>query len=76
MGVGFDIKIPGGLGFIFSVLFLGCIVGIFGLYVVFWLQLNMFQTLQYLLPLAVGATITGNLALRARAAKPKKPKQA
>jgi oligosaccharyltransferase complex subunit delta (ribophorin II) len=74
--VGLDIKLPGGTGFIYSVIFLGFVVGIFALYALFWLQLNMFQTLQYLLPLAVGATIFGNLALRARAAKRGKPKQA
>lgn len=38
--------------------------GILALFVVFWLQLNMFQTLRYLIPLAVFTFLCGNRLLR------------
>jgi oligosaccharyltransferase complex subunit delta (ribophorin II) len=38
---------------------------IFALYLCFWLKLNMFQTLQYLLPIALFTFLSGNRLLRA-----------
>uniref|UniRef100_A0A336MZ42 Dolichyl-diphosphooligosaccharide--protein glycosyltransferase subunit 2 n=1 Tax=Culicoides sonorensis TaxID=179676 RepID=A0A336MZ42_CULSO len=42
---------------------------IFALFLCFWLKLNMFQTLKYLIPLALFTFLTGNRLLRAIAAR-------
>lgn len=42
---------------------------IFSLFLCFWLKLNMFQTLKYLLPLALFTFLTGNRLLRTIAAR-------
>lgn len=42
---------------------------IFSLFLCFWLKLNMFQTLKYLLPLALFTFLTGNRLLRMIAAR-------
>lgn len=47
------------------------ISGIFGLYFMFWLQLNMFQTLKYLAAIACFTFLTGNKMLRHMADKRK-----
>uniref|UniRef100_A0A915JYJ6 Dolichyl-diphosphooligosaccharide--protein glycosyltransferase subunit 2 n=1 Tax=Romanomermis culicivorax TaxID=13658 RepID=A0A915JYJ6_ROMCU len=45
--------------------------GIFGLYFVFWLQLNMFQTLKYLAAIACFTFLTGNRVLKSMAERRK-----
>lgn len=49
--------------------FHGGLGAIFALYLCFWLKLNMFQTLQYLLPLGLFTFLTGNWLLRQIAAR-------
>lgn len=58
--------------FPFSLSALGFHIGlgaIFSLFLCFWLKLNMFQTLKYLLPLALFTFLTGNRLLRTIAAR-------
>jgi oligosaccharyltransferase complex subunit delta (ribophorin II) len=40
------------------------LAGIFGLFICFWLKLNMFQTIKYLIPLATFTFLSGNKVLR------------
>lgn len=49
--------------------FHGGLGAIFSLFLCFWLQLNMFQTLKYLFPLALFTFLAGNRLLRTIAAK-------
>jgi len=69
LGTGTSFQFPSGLGFIFSLLFLGTFYAIFALYAGFWFgEYNMFQTLQMLGVLSVFAFFFGNQALRAKGA--------
>ncbi|CAD5234667.1 unnamed protein product [Bursaphelenchus xylophilus] len=49
--------------------FHGGIIGIFGLYTCFWLHLNMFETLYYLVPISVVTFISGHRLFRTLAAQ-------
>jgi oligosaccharyltransferase complex subunit delta (ribophorin II) len=40
------------------------LAGIFGLFICFWIKLNMFQTIKYLIPLATFTFLSGNRVLR------------
>uniref|UniRef100_A0A915PS29 Dolichyl-diphosphooligosaccharide--protein glycosyltransferase subunit 2 n=1 Tax=Setaria digitata TaxID=48799 RepID=A0A915PS29_9BILA len=55
----------------FVLLFHGGLVGIFGLYFVFWIQLTMFETLKYLSVIGAVTFISGNRLLRLLAARRK-----
>jgi len=50
--------------FFFAAGFQGCIGSIFALFFIYWLRLNMVQTLCYLLALALAAIFFGQYALR------------
>ncbi|VDK69742.1 unnamed protein product [Litomosoides sigmodontis] len=56
----------------FVLFFHAGLIGIFGLYFVFWLQLTMFETLKYLSVIGTITFISGNRLLRILAAKRKK----
>jgi len=51
--VGASISLPGGSGFLWAVGFQGCLGAILALYGLYWLRLNMVQTLGYLGVLAI-----------------------
>ncbi|EFO20200.2 hypothetical protein LOAG_08289 [Loa loa] len=55
----------------FVLLFHGGLIGIFGLYFVFWLQLTMFETLKYLSVVGTMTFISGNRLLRILASRRK-----
>ncbi|KAL3989298.1 Oligosaccharyltransferase subunit Ribophorin II family protein [Acanthocheilonema viteae] len=55
----------------FVLFFHGGLIGIFGLYFVFWLQLTMFETLKYLSVIGTITFISGNRLLRMLAARRK-----
>ncbi|VIO88076.1 Uncharacterized protein BM_BM5031 [Brugia malayi] len=55
----------------FILLFHGGLIGIFGLYFIFWLQLTMFETLKYLSVIGTITFISGNRLLRILAARRK-----
>ncbi|XP_062570378.1 dolichyl-diphosphooligosaccharide--protein glycosyltransferase subunit 2-like [Saccostrea cucullata] len=52
-----------------------CLAGIFGLYYLYWVQLNMFQTIRYLGALALPTFIFGNRLLSGIASKRKGEKK-
>lgn len=67
--VGFPIRVPGGLSFIFTLVFLGVIVSIFTAYAGFWFgYYNMFDTLYMVLALGVLGVVSGYQSLRSRRA--------
>lgn len=53
-----------GLDALYALLFQGCIASVLGLFVLYWLRLNMVVTLQYLLVLVFVSVFFGNRALR------------
>lgn len=55
-----------GTGFLSAVGFLGCISAVIGLYVLYWLQLTMVETLVYLAGLGLVTVLVGWQALRHR----------
>lgn len=59
--------LPTGMGFLWVLGFHGSLGAILVLFSVYWLRLNMFETLGYLAPLTLSALVFGNLALRAAA---------
>ncbi|VDO87480.1 unnamed protein product [Haemonchus placei] len=56
---------------VWTVTFHGSLAALFALYFVFWLQLNMFETLKYLAVVGGLTYIAGNRVLRAIARKRK-----
>jgi len=67
--VGFPIRIPGGLSFIFTVVFMGVIVAMFTAYAGFWFgYYNMFDTLYMVLGLGALGLVSGYQSLRSRRA--------
>ena len=59
--------VPRGPSALFTLLFFGVVVAVALVLVAYWLALNMFQTLQLLVPLLVAGAFTGQHAMRARA---------
>ena len=51
--------------YFYAALFQGTLTALMGLYVLYWLRLNIFQALSGSLILAVAAVLTGNKALTA-----------
>lgn len=65
--IGISIKFPSGLGFIYSLLFLATIGGVFFTYSGFWFgHFNMFETLGKLLFVGPLSFLFGYLALKAK----------
>ena len=66
--IGLPIRIPGGLSFIFTVVFFLDIAGIFLIYLGFWFgYYNMFTAINYTLLVSLETLLVGYKALRARA---------
>ncbi|KAF0688625.1 Aste57867_19798 [Aphanomyces stellatus] len=64
-------KFPSGVGALWSIGFLASVAAILGLYVTYWVQLTMLDTLGYLGVLAPVAFLCGHQALRSLVPKPK-----
>lgn len=69
IGVNFDRFPKEFFGSILSILFLVLILGLFGTLTLFWLQINIFQTLLLLVILVVPTVVVGDLALKSIASK-------
>jgi len=63
IGVNFS-NFPSGLGGIISLLFLISYGSIYGLYTMFWIQMEMVEMFSYLSPLLVGTLYLGSITLR------------
>ncbi|KAL6044146.1 Dolichyl-diphosphooligosaccharide--protein glycosyltransferase subunit 2 [Balamuthia mandrillaris] len=62
---------PSGVSSVYALGFQGCLAALVGLFALYWLYLNMLQTLGYLALLAVPTIFFGNRALAALAAHDK-----
>jgi len=56
-------KFPSGIDSLSAIIFIGCIGAILGLYTLYWLVLNAFQTLGYLLILIIPTFFSGHRVL-------------
>ncbi|EGG19024.1 dolichyl-diphosphooligosaccharide-protein glycotransferase [Cavenderia fasciculata] len=64
IGINFG-KMPGGMGFIYTVAFVGCMVACTGLIVKYWLSLTLDVTLRYLAVLLIPTIFFGQKSLSA-----------
>lgn len=60
-------RLPSGLGALYGITFLGCLGSILVLFLLFWIQFTMFQTLGYLSCITLVTVLIGHKALRGSA---------